>query len=183
MVASEGAPGAFGFVGLASVDRPTLPAVGELVVVLVGVAIVVATLLVSRRARERSRLGARTVELRIDPAGVTRRLGDGRAEGAAWSALVEVEVVHTPLPTADGARVFAVLAESEERGCLVPLGVGYDEFLLVELTRLPGFDLRRFEQVMAEAKNGRTTVWAREQPDEARGGQPGESTDGTGSSE
>ncbi len=165
-------------------------------VVLIGVAIVVVTLVVSRGARERSRSRARTVELTIDSTGVNRVLADGRAEGAVWSELIEIELVHTPVRTADGARAFVVLAESDERGCLVPLDVGYDQYLLVEMSRLPGFDIRRFEQVLAEVKNGRTTIWSRQAPTgQAPTGQDGAgdagadgvvdgaNTDGTGSSE
>ncbi len=142
---------------------------------LIGVTIVVATLLISRRARDRSRSGARTVELLIDPAGVTRRMEDGRAEGAAWAELTEIEVVHTPVATADGARVFVVLAESEERGCLVPLGVGYDADLLTELSRLPGFSIRDFERELDSKKNGRRVLWTRQ------GVGGADSTEGTGS--
>ena len=163
----------------------SLAAVGELAVVLFGVAIVVVTLAVSRRARERSRSGARTIDLRFDSTGVERRLGDGRSEGATWSELTEIELVHTPVATADGAREFVVLAESEEHGCLVPLGVGHDAQLLVELSRLPGFDLRTFEQVLATKKNGRQVIWTRQVPVDgtALDGDrtDGDRTDGTGS--
>ena len=151
----------------------------ELVVVLVGAAIVVLTLRTSRRARARAHAGSRTVELHVDSVGVRRRLEDGRAEEATWSALTEVELVHTPVPTADGARDFVVLAENDRRGCLVPLGVGHDEQLMIELTRLPGFDLVGFERLLAAEKNGRVVCWRRQGPESAGGGV---STDGTGSS-
>ena len=151
----------------------------EVVVVLIGLGIIAGTLRFARRGRTRARTGSRTVELHIDSTTVTRRLHDGRTEDARWHELREVELVHTPVATADGARVFVVLAESDERGCLVPMGVGYDRELMIELTRLPGFDLAAFERRLEAKKNGRFVCWRRQEPGRAAGGF---STDPTGSS-
>ncbi len=99
--------------------------------------------------------------LTIDGDGVRRELADGRTEAARWASLVEVELIRTPVTTADGANEFVVLSEDEEHGCLVPLGVGWDRPLLVELSRLPGFDVRTFDAEVAAPKRGRVVVWRR----------------------
>ena len=114
-----------------------------------------------RRAPSRRRPGARTVGLTIDTTAVERTLADGRVERARWSELVEVELVLTPVRTADGASAFVLLAESDDVGCLVPLDVGWDRELLVELTRLPGFDLADFERRRAATRTSRQVVWSR----------------------
>jgi hypothetical protein len=136
--------------------------VGDLLLVALLVVSAAGVVLILRRPPSRRRPGARTVELVVDRAGVRRRLADGRTESARWDHLVEVELVVTPVRTADGARAFAVLAESDEVGCLVPLEVGLDHGAMVELARLPGFDLRAFERRLASGRRGREVMWRRD---------------------
>ena len=97
---------------------------------------------------------------------VERVLADGRAETARWDRLVRVEVICTPVATADGARLFAMLAESGPNdespiGCLVPLGVGHDERLLDRLVRLPGFSVAVWQSSQGHRPPKRTVVWQR----------------------
>jgi hypothetical protein len=134
--------------------------------IVVGLAIIglMVVLASSRRAPRLARPRARTVELTIDGDGVRRQLADGRTEAARWESLVEVELIRTPVTTADGANEFVVLSEDEEHGCLVPLRVGWDEPLLVELSRLPGFDVRAFDAEVVTPKRGRVVVWRRAGP-------------------
>jgi hypothetical protein len=99
--------------------------------------------------------------LRIDPDVVTRTLADGRSERASWSALTEVELIRTPVKTADGATAFVVLSEDDDNGCLVPLGVGWDRELVARLAALPGFDVGRFDREVTTPKRGRSVVWRR----------------------
>jgi hypothetical protein len=131
--------------------------------IVVGLAIIGLMVALSsrRRAPRLARPRARTVSLTIDREGVHRELADGRREGARWASLVEVELIRTPVTTADGANEFVVLSEDEEKGCLVPLGVGWDQPLLVELSRLPGFDVRTFDAEVVTSKRGRVVVWRR----------------------
>jgi hypothetical protein len=129
----------------------------------VGLLIILGVVLLatSRRSPRLARPRARTVELTIDGDGVSRRLADGRSEAASWRSLTEVELIRTPVTTADGADEFVVLSEDHEHGCLVPLGVGWDQQLLVELSRLPGFDIAAFDAEVATRKRGRVVVWRR----------------------
>jgi hypothetical protein len=131
--------------------------------IIVGLAIIglMVVLAGSRRSPRLARPRARTVDLTIDADGVQRQLADGRTEAARWASLVEVELIRTPVTTADGANEFVVLTEDDEHGCLVPLGVGWDRPLLVELSRLPGFDVRTFDAEVVVRKRGRVVVWRR----------------------
>jgi hypothetical protein len=137
--------------------------VGDLVLVLLLALSAAGVVLLLRRPPSRRRPGARTVELVADHAGVRRRLADGRTESARWDHLVEVELVVTPVRTADGAHAFAVLAESDEVGCLVPLEVGLDREAMVEIARLPGFDVGAFERRLASGRRGREVMWRRDE--------------------
>jgi hypothetical protein len=134
---------------------------GEMVVAAAALAVLVSMFVLARKASAATHRRARTVGLTIDRDGVRRRLADGREEGVEWMAVRSVEVVCTPVPTADGARAFVLLAESDERGCLVPLGVGHDTLLLAELARLDGFDLRRFTAARDRRAPARDVVWER----------------------
>src|SRR5690606_14308186 len=125
----------------------------------VAVAVLVSMFVLARRASAVTHRRARTVSMAIDREGARRRLADGREEGVVWAAVRSVEVVCTPVPTADGARAFVLLGESDERGCLVPLGVGHDTLLLAELARLDGFDLRRFTAARDRRPPARAVVW------------------------
>ncbi len=134
----------------------------DLVLALCLVALLSGLVLVARRKRGRRVEAARTVALEIDRLGVRRSLGDGRTEQAVWADLREVEVVRTPVKTADGARAFVLLdsgTDLEPAGCLVPLGVGYDDALLVELTRLPGFRVDRYQEAVDLRRTGRDVLW------------------------
>ena len=104
---------------------------------------------------------AATIELLIDDDGVRRRLGDGRVESARWAELQSVEVVCTPVRTADGARAFVLLAEGPEAGCLVPLGIGHDDALVRQLTRLPHLRIEEFVAATEHKPPRRTIVWQR----------------------
>jgi hypothetical protein len=136
----------------------------DVAVLAVLIAIVVAAAMARRRKVAERTTRAATVELVVDDQLVRRRLGDGREEFARWSLVQSVEVVCTPVRTADGARAFALIAEGPESGCLVPLGVGHDEALLVELSRLPGFRLRDFGEAREHRPPHRTMVWTRRAP-------------------
>lgn len=138
----------------------------------------------ARRACRRSarrRAASRSVEIVVDGEAVRRALGDGRSESARWGHLDHVEVVRTPVRTADGADVFALLAEisseDEPHGCLVPLGVGYDEILLDRLVRLERFDLAAWSRAVDGRSPRRIVVWRRD----AQPGTGGGPSVGTGS--
>ncbi len=136
----------------------------DLVLALCLVALLSGLVLAARRKKGRRVEAARTVELEIDRLGVRRSLGDGRTEQAVWAHLREVEVVRTPVKTADGARAFVLLdsgTDLDPVGCLVPLGVGYDDVLLVELTRLPGFRIDRYQEALDVRRTGRAVLWQR----------------------
>lgn len=135
---------------------------GDVVVVLVLVVVVAAAFAVRRRQVADRSAAATTVELSIDRDGVRRTLADGRSESATWSALQSVEVVCTPVRTADGVKAFVLLAEGPEAGCLVPLGVGHDDALLVELGRLPRFRTEAFVDAQQHKPPHRTMVWTRD---------------------
>lgn len=138
-------------------------------------AVLVGLVLLRRRRSERRRSAARTVELHVDADRVRRLLGDGRTESARWSQVESVEVVCTPVRTADGADAFVLVSENspehEPVGCLVPLGVGYDEVLIHRLARLQRFDLAEWSRAIAQRPPRRTVVWRREN-------QPGGTTTG-----
>src|SRR5690606_28401017 len=84
----------------------------DLIVLAVLIGIVVALAKGARRRRAERRADAATVELVIDRDGVRRTLADGRVEGARWARVASVEVVCTPVRTADGATSFALVAEA-----------------------------------------------------------------------
>jgi len=124
----------------------------------------VAIFAVSRRVRERRHAGSRTVALRITEVCIERDLADGRSERATWPAVSEIEVVRTRVRTADGATEFALIAESggdEPAGCLVPLGVGYDDAVVDRLVRLAGFSTARWSAALDGPVPSRTIVWQR----------------------
>ncbi|MFN8051299.1 MAG: hypothetical protein U0Q22_07690 [Acidimicrobiales bacterium] len=131
----------------------------DLLVILALSCVVFALYKVGRNEKRRRRAAAATVELVIDRDGVRRRLADGREESAAWSSLVSVEVVCTPVTTADGARAFALLAEGPETGCLVPLGVGYDDDFVLHLSRLRGIRMEEYVAATEHKPPQRTIVW------------------------
>jgi hypothetical protein len=141
---------------------------GSVIVLAVAVVVVALVVAADRRSPRLTRPRAATVELRIDADAVTRTLADGRSERAVWSALTEVELIRTPVKTADGATAFVVLSEDDDHGCLVPLGVGWDRELLARLATLPRFDVGRFDREMTTSKRGRQVVWRR--PAQADGG-------------
>lgn len=114
-----------------------------------------------RRSADRQRRRA-TVELVIDDHHVRRRLGDGREESARWQHVVSVEVVCTPVRTADGATAFVLIAEGPESGCLVPLGVGHDDALVQQLVRLERLRIQEFTAATEHKPPRRTMVWTRD---------------------
>lgn len=156
----------------------------DLIVLAALIAVVIVLVKTARRRRDDRRSAATTVELVIDRDGVRRTLADGRVEAARWARLATVEVVCTPVRTADGATAFALLAEGgadegaddtptaddEPVGCLVPLGVGHDGDLLVELSRLAGFRTERFVDATEHRPPRRTMVWERHAGGAAGGG-------------
>lgn len=131
----------------------------------VGVAIAVGIFVIAARAWRRRKLErvqrAQTVSLVIDGLEARRVLGDGRTESVRWAQARSVEVVCTPVKTADGASAFALIAESDTEGCLVPLGVGYDDALTVRLSELPGFRTERYSAAVEERPPCRTIIWTR----------------------
>ena len=133
----------------------------EYVVVAVAMGIVVTALAARRRGRADRTDRARTVALEVTELGVERTLGDGRVERVSWAGLESVEVVCTPVKTADGAVAFMLLGESVDAGCLVPLGVGLESGVLVELSRLPGFRLERLTAAQSHKAPHREMVWQR----------------------
>lgn len=139
----------------------TIREVKDLLVIVVLFGVLFAAGAVRRRRKQDRTEAARTTELVIDDQLVRRRLGDGREEFARWPLLRSVEVVCTPVRTADGAKVFVLLAEGPESGCLVPLGVGHDDDLVVQLARLPRFRLDRYSEAQEHRPPHRTTVWER----------------------
>lgn len=134
----------------------------ELIAGLVAALVLIALFAVTKRGRERRHRGSRTIACRITPERVERDLADGRYESVRFDELIHIEVVCTSVPTADGARAFALLASSwgdEPRGCLVPLGVGFDADLLDRLVRLPGFDARTWAAALERRAPARVVVW------------------------
>lgn len=136
------------------------PAMRDLVPMFVAIAVMFAVVRVARRRRDSRHAGARTVRLAVGDAGVTRELADGRVEHLAWERLVSVEVVCTPVKTADGASAFALLAQDDGTGCLVPLGTGLDVEALSGLAARRGI---RVESILDAARHRpphRRMVWA-----------------------
>lgn len=125
-----------------------------LVLVLVGYAVA------ARRVRQAKRSRARTTDLVIDADGVRRTLADGRSESVRWVDVTEVEVVCTPVTTSDGAAAFVMLTGVRGSGCLVPLGVGWDDRLVVGLGRLERFDWRQWSAASGHPPPKRTVVWS-----------------------
>lgn len=140
---------------------PSIGPVTDVVVVLVLLSVFFVAVAVQRRRKLGRRDRAATVELVIDEHQVRRRLGDGREESARWSDVVSVEVVCTPVRTADDARAFVLIAEGPESGCLVPLGVGHDDDLVVQLARLPRLRVEEFVAAQEHKPPHRTMVWTR----------------------
>lgn len=128
---------------------------------LIAVPFVIIALLMAtaRAARVRRHAGSTTTALVVKDGRITRTMNDGREESVTVAALTWIEVVCTRVPTADAARGFALLGESDERGCLIPLGVGWESEVLIELGRLRGFDLRTFDAAVGETPPCRTVVW------------------------
>ncbi len=144
-----------------SPDGPTIGVVNEAVVVIIALCAMFLVVKVAR-VRDRSRKGrAATVDLLVDDVAVQRRLADGREERAVWSEVISVEIVCTPVRTVDGARAFALIACGGESGCLVPLGVGYDDDLVVQLARLPRFRVDEMVAATEHRPPRRTMVWER----------------------
>lgn len=140
----------------------------SLVVGLVAAGVLVVLFAFAKRSQAARHRGAATVDCRFDHVGVTRELADGRVESAQWGELVWVEVVRTPVATADGAGAFVVLGQLDDGapvGCLVPLDVGYDGPLLSQLHRLDGFDAAAFRAASRARPPSRTVVWG-ERPDD-----------------
>lgn len=128
-------------------------------------ALLMGLVLAARKAKAHRSAAARTVTLEIDDRGARRTLADGRAEEALWAHLREIELVRTPVRTADSARAFLVLdsgTDDTPAGCLVPLGVGHDDDLLIALTRLPGFRIERYQEALGARGTGRDVLWRRE---------------------
>lgn len=130
------------------------------------VLIAVGIFVVAQRAWRRRKLErvqrAQTVSLVMDGLEARRVLGDGRTESVRWAQATTVEVVCTPVKTADGASAFVLIAESETVGCLVPWGVGYDDTLILQLSELPGFRTERFVAAVEERPPSRNIVWTRD---------------------
>ena len=116
---------------------------------------------VARVSRTRRHAGSATVGLEVDGDRISRRMADGREESVSVSRLSSVEVVCTRVRTADGAEAFALLGETEERGCLLPLGTDLDGDAVVALSTLPGFDLATFSEAASHRGPCRTVVWTR----------------------
>ena len=77
-------------------------------------ALLMGLVLAARKAKAHRSAAARTVTLEIDDRGARRTLADGRAEEALWAHLREIELVRTPVRTADSARAFLVLDSGKE---------------------------------------------------------------------
>ena len=133
-----------------------------LVAVLVSVVVVAAA--TRRRQRGLRNSAAATTDLTVDHRSVTRTLGDGRVESARWSALESVELVRTPVKTADGASSFLILAETAQLGCLVPLGVGLEREVLERLATLRGFRVEKFNSALEKRPPHREFLWQRPEP-------------------
>lgn len=152
----------------------------DLVVVVVLLSLFVVAVVASRRRKSSRNRRAATVALVVDERGVHRTLADGREESARWSEVVSVEVVCTPVRTADGAVSFALVAEAGGTGgCLVPLGVGYDAEVLDRLARLPRFRIDEFLAAGEHRPPRRTMVWTRSEAgaDSDAGSGPGSGAD------
>ena len=135
---------------------------GLLVMALVALAVIVGFAVSGRRVRATKLARAVTVSLVVDEHGVSRSLADGRSESASWESVTEVEVICTPVKTADGASAFVMITETKTTGCLVPLGVGHDAHLLVGLGRLPSFPWAEWTAAQGHRPPHRTVVWRRD---------------------
>lgn len=148
--------------GIGGGPQPYDLGVTDVIVVLVLISGFFVAVAVQRRRKAERRARATTVELVIDGDQVRRRLGDGREESARWAEVISVEVVCTPVRTADGATAFVLIAEGAESGCLVPLGVGHDDALVQQLSRLRGFRMEQFVAASEHKPPRRTMVWERQ---------------------
>lgn len=133
----------------------------EATVALIALSLMFLVVKVARTRKKARRARAATIDLTVDDVAVERRLADGREERAVWKQVVSVEIVCTPVKTADGATAFALIAEGAEAGCLVPLGVGYDDDLVMQLTRLPGLRIEHFIEAREHKPPRRTVIWER----------------------
>ena len=117
---------------------------------------------VARRRKSERRSRSATVSLVIDADGVQRTLADGRRESALWRRVREVEVVCTPVKTAAGAAAIVLVdsgTDDAPAGCLIPLGVGYDDALVKQLSALPRFRMEAFDAARSQRAPSRRTVW------------------------
>lgn len=136
--------------------------VGQWLVIVVPVVAIVAVLTLGRWAQARRHAPSATVSLTLADGEVRRVLVDGRREAVRIAELAAVEVVLTPVPTADGASAFALLAgPGGDSGCLVPIGVGLEHEVLTALAALPGFDLAAWGAAQEGRPPRRTVVWRR----------------------
>ena len=95
--------------GIGGGPQPYDLGVTDVIVVLVLISGFFVAVAVQRRRKAERRARATTVELVIDGDQVRRRLGDGREESARWAEVISVEVVCTPVRTADGATAFVLM--------------------------------------------------------------------------
>lgn len=96
----------------------------------------------------------------LDERGVTRTLGNGKAESVRWATLREVFIVTTD----EGPwvnDVFWVLLD-DDGGCAVPWEAECAQSLLARLQQLNGFDNQRVIEAMGCTDNARFDVWRRE---------------------
>lgn len=114
-----------------------------------------------RSSRERRRAGAATTALLVDDERVERHLADGRCESVAWADVVEVEVITTDVGVHRDDGALVVLAVDDVRGCIVPSRLAAERGVIERLTRLPGFEHRRFAEALELAPPSRTTCWTR----------------------
>lgn len=96
--------------------------------------------------------------VRVDDAGVLRRLADGSQESVTWSELssVVIRVIPEGLSKED---VFFMLAATDGTGTAVPSGDPAADALIERLQMLPGFDHEKFVEAMTTDADEAYVVW------------------------
>jgi hypothetical protein len=141
-----------------------MPTMAELVVLFLLVAPLFVLMAVARKQREIKALRAATVELHVDATGLHRELADGRVEGVRWAEVNEVEVLTAKQGVHGAHGGVVIVGDGCDKGCLVPLDQIAEVGLVEHLTRLPGFDVKRFVAALEMRPPKRTVCWTRVSP-------------------
>jgi hypothetical protein len=132
--------------------------------VLVLLAIPIVLIAVGRNETRRRQARSATTVLEIDSGGVRRVLADGREERLDWHELTIVEVVRARWGPHAGSGGVVVLAGTDTAGALIPIDQLGEQDLVLHLSALPGFDMRRFTEAIEAPAPARLRIWTRDDP-------------------